>query len=371
MSFAEKNGIAVASGFKLQAEAPIDARFSVDTIAERDELVTIHAAYEGLGVYVKATKTKYTWNGTGWDEAPKGNMADNLSGYVKKEDGKGLSSNDYTDEEKEKLEGLHNTTVDGTLSSSSVNPVQNKVVKAELDKKIPATEKGAAGGVAELDNTGKVPSSQLPSYVDDVIDTYIVPDAVELSSGWLSLTDGGEALSPEGGKIYIVVSDGIYNSREFRWSGTKYAEVGKSIALGEGADNAYPGNKGKIAYDHSQSNHAPANAQKNVQSDWNETDAASDAYVKNKPKSLPANGGDAATVGGHTVKTDVPENAKFTDTVYTHPSTHPASMITEDTGHRFVRDEEKETWNNKPNIYFASELPESAPAGSVCFLISE
>lgn len=39
------------------------------------------------------------------------------------------------------------------------------------------------------------------------------------------------------------------------------------------------------------------------------------------PESLPANGGNASTVNGHTVGTNVPANAKFTDTVYTHPST--------------------------------------------------
>lgn len=46
------------------------------------------------------------------------------------------------------------------------------------------------------------------------------------------------------------------------------------------------------------------------------------------PTSMPANGGDSSTVNGHTVETDVPEGAVFTDTVYTHPDTHPASMIT-------------------------------------------
>lgn len=55
---------------------------------------------------------------------------------------------------------------------------------------------------------------------------------------------------------------------------------------------------------------------------------------------------------------------------YTHPKNHPATMITEDTEHRFVTDTEKNAWNAKANLYFASELPESAPAGSVCFLIS-
>lgn len=50
------------------------------------------------------------------------------------------------------------------------------------------------------------------------------------------------------------------------------------------------------------------------------------------------------------VLTNVPANAKFTDTIYTHPSTHPASMITESTSRRFVSDAEKATWNGKANL---------------------
>lgn len=55
------------------------------------------------------------------------------------------------------------------------------------------------------------------------------------------------------------------------------------LALGETASTAYRGDRGKTAYDHSQSAHAPADAEKNVQSDWNETDGNSDAFIKNKP----------------------------------------------------------------------------------------
>ena len=44
------------------------------------------------------------------------------------------------------------------------------------------------------------------------------------------------------------------------------------------------------------------------------------ANLTDIPTSLPANGGNADTVNGHTVESDVPENAKFTDTVYTHPA---------------------------------------------------
>ena len=61
-------------------------------------------------------------------------------------------------------------------------------------------------------------------------------------------------------------------------------------------------------------------AEVNVQSDWNITNTTSDAYIKNKPKALPANGGNADTVNNHTVETNVPAGAVFTDTVYTHPT---------------------------------------------------
>lgn len=60
-------------------------------------------------------------------------------------------------------------------------------------------------------------------------------------------------------------------------------------------------------------------AEVNVQADWNETDTTSDAYIKNKPTSFPTDGGNADTVNNHTVEADVPSDAKFTDTVYTHP----------------------------------------------------
>ncbi len=93
-----------------------------------------------------------------------------------------------------------------------------------------ASLKGANNGVAELDSTGKVPSAQLPSFVDDVIDAYIVSGATALSSGWLSATSGGSALTPETGKIYVVLSSGAYQNKTYRWSGTTYVEISSSPA---------------------------------------------------------------------------------------------------------------------------------------------
>lgn len=144
-----------------------------------------------------------------------------------------------------------------------------------------ASTKGAAGGVAELDASGKVPTAQLPSYVDDVVDAYVVSGATALTAGWLSKSSSGTALTPESDKIYVVLSSGANQNKIYRWSGSAYAEISSSIALGETASTAYRGDRGKIAYDHSQATHAPANAQANVQSDWNAT--SGDALIKNKP----------------------------------------------------------------------------------------
>lgn len=95
---------------------------------------------------------------------------------------------------------------------------------------VTVASKGAANGVASLDSTGKVPSAQLPSFVDDVVDSYIVSGATALSAGWLSATDGGSALTPETGKIYVVLTTGEYLNKTYRWSGTTYVEISSSPA---------------------------------------------------------------------------------------------------------------------------------------------
>ena len=62
--FDKMAGISVASPFKLQAKKPLDERNVVDTIADRDALVTENGAYEGMRVYVKETQTSYELKGT-------------------------------------------------------------------------------------------------------------------------------------------------------------------------------------------------------------------------------------------------------------------------------------------------------------------
>lgn len=96
-----------------------------------------------------------------------------------------------------------------------------------------ASLKGAANGVAELGADGRVPSGQLPSYVDDVLEY----------ANFAALPATGET-----GKIYITQD----NNKTWRWSGSAYVEISASLALGETSATAYRGDRGKTAYDHSQ-----------------------------------------------------------------------------------------------------------------------
>jgi hypothetical protein len=93
---------------------------------------------------------------------------------------------------------------------------------------IASTDKGSANGVATLDSSGKVPASQLPSYVDDVIEVYGISGTTALTSGWLSTTSNGSAITPESGKIYVLMANfpstnPVYGTNsQFRWSGSSY-----------------------------------------------------------------------------------------------------------------------------------------------------
>lgn len=92
-------------------------------------------------------------------------------------------------------------------------------------------QKGAANGIATLDSSGQVPSTQLPSYVDDVLEY--------ASSSSFPATG-------ESGKIYVALDTNL----TYRWTGSTYVEISKSLALGETSSTAYRGDRGKVAYDH-------------------------------------------------------------------------------------------------------------------------
>ena len=150
--------------------------------------------------------------------------------------------------------------VEGGTKGHSITPTYTGVpTKDYVDKLkhdhpyIPNDEKGVAMGVATLDSNGKVPTSQLPSYVDDVIEGYLYNSKFYKESAHTTVITG------ETGKIYVDLS----NNKTYRWSGSAFTEISASLALGETSSTAYYGDKGKVAYTHSQSAHAPSNAEKN------------------------------------------------------------------------------------------------------------
>ena len=164
------------------------------------------------------------------------------------------------------------------VSDSSYVHTDNNYTTTEKNKL--ANQSGANSGdettstiLTKIGDGNKISGNYLPSYVDDVIEgVYINPTTFQI---------GGSTITPEDGKIYISTDSNV----TYRWSGSVYVSIGSSLALGETSLTAYRGDRGKIAYDHSQ-------------------------------------------ISGN-------------------PHGTAASDITTDSTHRFVTDSEKTTWSNK------------------------
>ena len=116
--------------------------------------------------------------------------------------------------------GGSNINVDSELSTESENPVQNKIIKTALDKK------------ADLID-GKVPSTQLPSYVDDIIEGYYND-----TDGKFYEVDTYETeIAGERGKIYLSLD----TDKNYRWTGTLFLEINKGgHTIVDGADTDMP-----------------------------------------------------------------------------------------------------------------------------------
>ena len=171
-------------------------------------------------------------------------------------------------------------TIDSSLSTTSTNPVQNNVITNALNNKadanhthtdatassgglMSATDKAnidnfaanfknklsIANGIATLDSNGRVPSTQLPSYVDDIIEGYLYNNTLYEEDTYTTEIIG------ETGKIYVDLS----TNKTYRWGGSNYIEISESLALGETSSTAYRGDYGKIAYEHAQSTNNPHN----------------------------------------------------------------------------------------------------------------
>lgn len=141
------------------------------------------------------------------------------------------------------------TEADAALKTELTEDIQG--VQDALDAFI--ATKAQASGLASLDENGKVPSEQLPSYVDDVIDVYATYDKSptgDLSN--ISLfadADHNTPITGEAGKIYQNVTTGE-PGYQFRWTGTTWSLiVSGGVVIGEITGTAYDGAKGKTTTD--------------------------------------------------------------------------------------------------------------------------
>ena len=140
------------------------------------------------------------------------------------------------------------------------------------------SQKGVAGGYAGLDGGGKVPSAQLPSYVDDILE---YPNLA-------SFPNPGEF-----GKLYVALD----TNKIYRWSGSAYIEVsngstgplvtsvntliGDVVLDPDDLDDSSTTNKFTNTSDISKLSGIAAGAEVNVNADWNAN--GNDAEIFNKP----------------------------------------------------------------------------------------
>ena len=140
-----------------------------------------------------------------------------------------------TNQEKFQSEINKNNISYKDVTDAHINNVSNphQVTKIQIglsdvtnDAQVRRDEMGKPLGVATLDDKGKVPANQLPSFVDDVLE-------FEDKS---SFPDIGES-----GKIYVSLDSNL----TYRWSGSAYIEISQSLAIGDTDNTAYRGSKGK------------------------------------------------------------------------------------------------------------------------------
>lgn len=142
----------------------------------------------------------------------------------------------------DKLRNARTISISGDASGSTTFDGSKDVdIRLSLTEDyLKRSERGAANGVASLGADGQVPAAQLPSYVDDVLEVYI-HEGKAYNTYDAETKAHSELVSGEGNKIYVD----LHTSNTYRYSGTSFVEISKSLALGETSSTAYAGDKGK------------------------------------------------------------------------------------------------------------------------------
>lgn len=139
-------------------------------------------------------------------------------------------------------------------NTADIDKPVSTATQAALNLKMNSSARGAANGVASLDENSKIPAAQLPSYVDDIIEGYYHEGTFYNEIAHTSTITG------ESGKIYVDLTEN--GSRQvYRWSGNAgYVAIPIGLALGETSSTAYAGDRGAAAYTHAVTNKGIAKA---------------------------------------------------------------------------------------------------------------
>lgn len=135
-----------------------------------------------------------------------------------------------------KLQDMTLKDIKDTLSAQISN--QSKDLNTKISNLKTDTET-ALSGKADLVN-GLIPASQLPSYVDDVIESWLKDEEFPKNAYAKEDTEMTTPITPEESKIYV----NLLNNKTYRWGGNFYVEISKSLAIGETAATAFSGNRG-------------------------------------------------------------------------------------------------------------------------------
>lgn len=172
-----------------------------------------------IGIEIDTSQLKIGDGTTAWNDLDYfgGYITDILQNYMTKADYAGTQDGYVA-----KAEVADKLTNPVTINGVSFDGSQNITVTD--DTKIPLTQKGAANGVATLGNDGLVPSAQLPSYVDDVVEGYYY------DGQFYTTADHTTQITPESGKIYVDITD-PNSPTTWRWSGTAYINISNPISI--------------------------------------------------------------------------------------------------------------------------------------------
>lgn len=214
--------------------------------------------------------------------------------------GKSLSTNDYTNAEKSKLAGIAAGAEVNVQADWSVTDTASDAYINNKPTSLPASDVSAWAKAASKPSYGWSEISGKPSSFTPAAHTHTKSQITDMPT---------KVLAFENDAGYVTAAD-IDTSQNHTHANKSVLDKITQVLL----------NNWNSAYTHISNKSNPHGVTAAQVGAATATHTHTKANITDFPTSLPANGGDAATVGGHAVNADVPAGAKFTDTVYTHPN---------------------------------------------------